>query len=74
MEKKHLQNLNLAHPSGLRALGSMNQRCQKELNAMRASLQLAMSYSKLEKAQTEECRARKKKRNEMPDSGSESTT
>lgn len=51
----------------------MAQQSQKELNAMRSGLQLAMNYSKLERTQAEQDRERKKKRNEMLNSGSESS-
>jgi hypothetical protein len=52
----------------------MKERSQKELNAMRSSLQLAMNYSKLERAQDEQNRERKKKRNEIPNSDLKSDT
>ncbi len=74
MEMKHLQKLSATSPTQLSAMEVVAQRSQKELNAMRSSLQLAMNYSKLERAQAEQDRERKKKRNEMPDSGSESST
>lgn len=74
MESKHLQNLNLVYSSQKIAMEGMAVRCQKELNAMRSSLQLAMNYSKLEQAQTEKTRECPKKRNEMPDSDLESST
>jgi hypothetical protein len=68
METKHLQNLSVTPSKQLSTMDAIAQRSQKELNAMRSSLQLAMNYSKLEKAQAEQKSKRPKKRNEMPDS------
>jgi hypothetical protein len=74
IEEMHIAKLKSTPSSELRAIESMKERSQKELNAMRSSLQLAMNYSKLERAQAEQNRARKKKRNEIPNSDLESNT
>lgn len=74
METKYLEEMNLVFSSQIKAMESMAVRCQKELNAMRSSLQLAMNFSKLEQVQSEKSRERQKKRNEIPNSDSESST
>ena len=61
MEGKHLLKMNLTYQAEKNMMESMAVRCQKELNAMRSSLQLAMNYSKLEQTQGERDRARKKR-------------
>lgn len=74
IEELHVKNLRLTPSIELRALESMKQRFQKELNAMRSTLQLAMNYSKLEQAQAQQNFERKKKRNEILNSDLESGT
>jgi hypothetical protein len=74
IEEMHIANLEVTRLKDLKAIESMKERSQKELNAMRSSLQLAMNYSKLERAQVEQNRARKKRRNEIPNSDLKSDT
>jgi hypothetical protein len=74
IEELHIAKLKSTHISELRAIESMKERSQKELNAMRSSLQLAINFSKLERAQAEQNRARKKNRNEVPNSDLKSDT
>jgi hypothetical protein len=66
IEEMHIAKLKSTPSSELKAIESMKERSQKELNAMRSSLQLAMNYRKLEQAQAQQNRTRKKKRNEIP--------
>ena len=74
VEGKHLNVLAVTQKYYISAMESMALRCQNELNAMRSSLQLAMNFSKLEQVQAEKSRERQKKRNEIPNSDSESST
>ena len=74
IEEMHLAKLKSIPSSELRAIESMKERSQKELNALRSSLQLAMNYSKLERAQAEHHPARNQKRNEIPNSDFKSDT
>lgn len=74
IEEMHIAQLRSTPSSELKAIECMKERSQKELNAMRSSLQLAMNYSKLERAQVEQNRARKKQRNEIPNSDLKSDT
>ena len=74
IEELHIAKLRSTPFNDLKAIESMKERSQKELNAMRSSLQLAMNYSKLERAQVEQNRARKKRRNEIPNSDLKSDT
>lgn len=74
IEEMHIAKLKSTPSSELRAIESMKERSQKELNALRSSLQLAMNYSKLERAQAEHHRARNKKGNEIPNSDFKSDT
>jgi hypothetical protein len=68
IEEVYLKRLEKVSTQEVRKIEALGQRCQKELNAMRTSLHLAMSYSKLQAAQEGKDQAAQKKRNEMADS------